>query len=344
MALTIEEPAPRSSGTSSTDIPLDAALSDTYVQRLVRGIRAARLNALFPPRQALCNHFGFLGQVGSHGLYDGLQISIANGLPTVREILRVKIDHDLAREFLADPRSPKQAPQGSRLARRILYYHALVRTQVMPWLRMSVALRKHDSSSNTALFKVVLDRFDLAGNQFVRYTILLTQRHAFWRRRHVMVDDADLSAPTEAFRRIVSRFVSHEAEVAFVLLSEVEGIEVEDVRRCRVGPLLLPGMKVGARLEALLGVASVGAAPPWALCFPEDRCGIDVSDNAAADPLSSLLRDAVGASARALYDAKADELGYRVAKTRKFVCSASLRGPLSSLCKELGAPSIVRAA
>ncbi len=344
MALTIEEPPPRTTSASSTDIPLDAALSDTYVARLVRGVRAARLNALFPPRRALCSHFGFLGHGGSHGLYDGVRISPGNGLPIVREILRVKIDHELAREFLVDKKTPKQAPDGSRLARRIAYYRALVDVEVMPWIRMTVALRKHDPSRNSALFRVVLDRFDLAGNQFVRYTILLTQLDGFWRRRHVTVDDADLTAPTEGFRRIVSRLVSHEAEVAFVLLSDVEGIEVEDVRRCRVGPLLLPGMKVGGRLEALLGASPDSSSPPWALCFPEDRCGIEVPENAAADPLARLLRDAVGQESRALYDAKADELGYRVAKTRKFVCSAALRGPLSSLCKELGVPSIVRAA
>jgi hypothetical protein len=48
--------------------------------------------------------------------------------------------------------------------------------------------------------------------------------------------------------------------------------------------------------------------------------------------------------ARELVDKKTAELGYQVAKARKFVCPAPLASPLRKLCKRLGAPSIVREA
>jgi hypothetical protein len=358
MALTVEgsltaeetaaasEPAQAAPRATPT-LALHAELGDAYVERLVRALGAARLNRLFPPDRALRNHLRFLGPRGSRGLYEAVQISLENGMPTTREILRVKIDHDLAASFLSDVAARPAPPADSPLARRIAYYEELAQSETMPTHRMSVELRQQLPEENRALFRVVFDRFDLAGNQFVRYTMLLSQQDRFWRRRHVLVDDADLAAPTEGFRRTVSRFAAHDSELAFVLLSQQEAIEVEDVQRCRVGPLLLPGMRVGAELEALLdserGPCAEVGVPPWILCFPTDRAGLEVAEHSGRDPLAPLLREAVGAQARELVDAKADELGYRVAKSRKFVCPHALRAPLEQLCRRLGTPSIVKA-
>jgi hypothetical protein len=344
MALTIEGPTPRRPKAATADIVLTGEVGDAYVKRLVGGIRAARLNAFFPPAQRLRAHLGFLGAAGSDGVYDEVRISPVNGLPTPREILRVKIDRDLARGFLEEMGGRKAPRPDTRLARKVEYYNRLAYSHIMAVNRMQVELRQQIPAENLALFRVTLDRFDLSMTQFVRYTILLRQRDRFWRRDHVHVDDSELAAPTEGFRRIVSRFAADEAEVAFVLLSKIDGIEVEDVRRCRVGPLMMTGMKVGEGLEELLVAPTNGEPPPWILCFPEDRAGIEVAASASRDPLAELMRDAVGVEAGELMDAKADELGYRVAKSRKFVCPRALVRPLSELCKRVGAPSIVRAA
>jgi len=347
MALTVEGPTPENPTAATRDVVLSGELGDAYVQRLVRGVRAARLNALFPPEQKLCAHLSFLGSGGSSGVYDELRLSPQNGLPTAREILRVKIDKDLTADFLSRAAEQRPPPEGSRMARRIAYYSRVAKQEVMPVNRMRVELRQQVPDENLAAFRVVFDRFDLAANQFVRYTILLEQHDRFWRRRHVIVDDNELTAPTEGFRRTVGRFASHEAELAFVLLSDVPGIEVEDVRRARVGPMLLPGMVADAALQALLDPErnpGAAGAPPWVLCFPEDRAGLEVAEHSGKDPLAPLLREAVGETARELVDAKADQLGYRVAKSRKFVCPEPLKTSLSRLCKEVGAPSIVRGA
>jgi hypothetical protein len=346
MALTIEGPTPAQPAAPPTEIVLRGEIADAYVARLDRAIRAARLNALFPPSRPLRAHLGFLGPAGSRGLYDELQLSPLTGLPNAREILRVKIDKDLTAEFLARAADQRAPQPGSPLARRIDYYAALAETEVMPASRLAVDLRQQIESDSRALFRVLFDRFDIATGMFVRYTIMLSQRDSFWGQRHLIVDDADLAAPTERFRRIIGRFTAHEAELAFILLSKLDEITVEDVRRCRIGPLLMPGVDgIGSRLEALLDPARTPEAaeePPWILCFPEDRAGVEVTEHSSGDPLAQLYRDAVSESARELVDAKADELGYRVAKSRKFVCPRPLRGPLSELCRELGRPSIVR--
>jgi hypothetical protein len=317
------------------------------VARLRSALAAARLNGYFPPAGPLAAHHGFLGPAGSEGIYPELHLSQLNGLPTPREILRVKIDRELAAGFLAEAAERPQPPPRSQLQRRIAYYTRLLRTPVMPVDRMQIDLRQQRAEENRALLRMTIDRFDLAGNQFVRYTVLFVQEHRFWRSPHVSLDDADLAAPTEAFRRTATRLTSHEAEVAFLLLSEVPRIEVEDVRRCRVGPLLLPGAEVGGALERLLdpeeGPCAGKGVAPWILCFPEDRAGIEVAEHLGRDPLARLMRDAVSEEARSLIDAKVAEHGYRVVKSRKFVCPGPLREPLAGLCRELGAPSVVHA-
>lgn len=344
MPLCIEETATPRASQSSSDIVLEGAIADTYVARLVRAVRAARLNALFPPSTTLISHLSFLGPAGSHGVYPALRVSPLNGLPTPFEIYRVKIDKELAPDFLTRQARRAAPDPESRLGRKVAYYQALSDAETLSVNCMTVSLRRQETDRSVAHLRVVLDRFDLATNQFVRYTILLSQYDSAWRKPLVDLDQ-ELEAPTERFRRIVSRFASHEAEVAFILLSDVDRLEVEDVRRGRIGPLLLPGARAGGELEALLDPSTgpcAGGPAPWILCFPEDRAGIDVGEHSSRDPLASLFRDAVGEQSRALIDTKADLLGYRVAKGRKYVCPEPLCRPLTTLCRKLGAPSIVR--
>lgn len=345
MALTFEEQVADRPEAGAGDLVVSGDAADAYVVRLLAAIDVARLNAFYPPAAPLRNHISFLGPAGSSGVHAELRLSPATGLPTAREILRVKIDRDLAAGLLADAARRAPPEPGSALARRIDYYARLCRCEVMPVNRMTIDLRRQLPEQGRALFRVVLDRFDLAGGGFARYTILLAQRDSFWRRPHVIVDDADLAAPTEGFRRVVGRFAAHEAELAFILLSGLDGIEVEDVRRCRIGPLLMPGVQgVGAALEALLDPArtvEAAASPPWILCFPEDRAGLEVVEHSAGDPLAGLYRDALSEPARELVDRTADRLGYRVAKRRKFVCARPLAPRLAALCRAAGAPSVV---
>ncbi|MCA9667954.1 MAG: hypothetical protein KC503_20290 [Myxococcales bacterium] len=320
--------------------------ADAYVQRLVRAIGAARLNAFFPDARRLTRHLSFLGGAGSHGVYDGLFVARSSGLPTAREVLRVKIDGDLAEDFLRDVAEQRPPSPESPLARRIAYYRELSAAEVMQLNHMSVELRQRRESDGAALFRVRYDRFDLASEMFVRYTILLTQ-HGAGGVRGVRFEE-ELARATEGFRRIISRFASDEAELCFVLLSEEPNIVVEDVRRCRIGPLLGAGSKLASdeqsadALAALLDPARSQLPDPWILCFPEDRAGLDVTANSSGDALAPLLRDALSEQSRTLLDRKADELGYRVAKQRKFVCPRGLQKPLAALCRKLGAPSVVR--
>jgi hypothetical protein len=341
VAFTTEEAVVERPEPGAGDLLLEGAAADAYVARLRRAIDLARPNAHFPPARPLGQHLSFLGPAGSAGVHPELRLSSASGLPTTREILRVKIDRDLCAGFLAEA-ACAPAPPLAPLARRIEYYGRLARCEVMPMNRMSIELRCQIPEEGRALLRVVLDRFDLGSGMFVRYTILLAQRDSYWRRPHVVIDDADLAAPTEGFRRLIGKLAAHEAELAFILLSGIDGIQVEDVRRCRVGPWFFPGMP---GLEGALRALLEGAEdPPWILCLPEDRAGTGLGAHSAGDPLSGLYREALSEPARELVDGMSGRLGYRVAKSRKFVCPASLAPGLKELCRAVGAPSVVVAA
>ena len=236
IALQLDGPAPRPGRQRHGEIVIEGEAADSYVRRLQRALSAARVNAYVPHSRRLASHLGFLGPFGSHGLYRQLSLSPHSGLPAVREILRVKIDRDLCAEFLADAAERSPPPPESQLAWRIAYYSELARCEVMPLNRMSIELRQRRPDEGVADFRVVFDRLDLASSQFVRYTILLSQRDRAWARRQVELE-RDIPLVTEGFRGIISRFAADEAELAFVLLSGVEGIEVEDLWRCRVGKL-----------------------------------------------------------------------------------------------------------
>ncbi|HTM22331.1 MAG TPA: hypothetical protein VL172_17545, partial [Kofleriaceae bacterium] len=171
MALLIEEPvAEERPEPGAGDLILAGGTADAYVARLLRAVDAARLNALYPPAVALRNHLSFLGPAGSSGVHGELRLSPATGLPTGREVLRVKIDRELAPGFLAEAAERRAPEPGSALQRRLDYYARLCRCDVMPVNRIAVDLRRQLPAEGKAEFRVVLDRFDLAGGLFARYT------------------------------------------------------------------------------------------------------------------------------------------------------------------------------
>lgn len=340
MALTFDGPTPDQPHAGDGDLMLQGERADSHVADLRHAVAAARLNALFPPGRRLLAHLGFLGPTGSGGLYPELRLSRASGLPSTFDVLRVNLDHGLAREFGAQlGPAHEKTPDTAPVVRRVAYYQRLRATEVMPLNRMEVDLRQQLPDERLALFRVVLDRFDLRRGQFVRYTLLLGQRHRFWRRRHMTVDDTDLVDTTARFRRTVGLLSFHGAAQAFCMLSDTDQLEVEDVHRCRVGPALMHGADVIAPLAALLdphhGPCS-GEPAPLVLCLPEDRASVELAADSGLD-LPALLRG------RDAPPAEPGRRRYHVARSCKLVCPPPLVKPLSRLCRDLGAPCVVRA-
>ncbi len=334
MALTFDGPPPEQPRAGDADLVLRGERAEACVDDLRHAVAAARLNALFPPYRRLLAHLDFLGPAGSGGLYPALRLSRNSGLPSAFDVLRVNVDHGLAQEFGAQLGSAhEKTPDSEPVTRRLAYYQRLRQAEVMPLNRMEVDLRQQLPDERLALFRVVLDRFDLRRGQFVRYTILLGQRHRFWRRQ-MTVDDADLVETTERFRRTVGLLSFHGAAQAFSMLADADQLEVEDVHRCRVGPALRAGDDVIEPLASLLEPGA-GEPAPLVLCLPDDRASVELAADSGVD-LVALLRGRAAPVAPAAG-------GFHVARSCKLVCPPPLVKPLRRLCRELGAPSVVRA-
>ncbi|MBN2495481.1 MAG: hypothetical protein JXR96_12875 [Deltaproteobacteria bacterium] len=334
MSLCVEAPVPEQPGEHPDAIVLRGRHADGYVDSLALALHAARLNAFFPPVPPLLAHLSFLGPRGSRGLRRSLRLAPHNGLPSAAEVLRVLIDREAARHSRPDQAVPRGA---SRLARRLRYYRALDGAELMPFQRTRVDLRQQLLEEKQARFRVVMDHYDPVGVQFVRYTILLGQEDGAFGERLIELD-RDLAEPTRIFRRKLSQLGSQAAERVFAELDAHPALEVEDVRRCRVGPMLLPGMPPrAAPLAPLLDPASSpcpASQTPWVLAFPEERAALDMLRSADADPLALLL----GQPAAALESPE----GSCLARSCKLVCPQPLCAPLAELCRELGRPCIVR--
>jgi len=321
--------------------------AERYLSRLVSLISAARLNKFFPDPAHLRNLYAAMRPSLSRGLYPELALSPSNGLPAERAVSRVQADAQLAGKYLREnPRETLLAAAertdldaARRMVDRRDYYATLAEAPPCPAVNLQLALRRVDPETQTAHFTVMFDRYDLSESLFVRYTILLRQTANRWTRQQVELVGDDL-AFTENFRNAISRFTSDEAEFAFLLLSDLPRVAVEDVIRGRVGPLWTRGAEMPNDFAALFEQFPEAAV----LHFPMDRAGRNVPREGRSDPLATLYREFLDEETRAPVDARARALTYKVWKERKFAATADISRPLQELLKGRGTPCVVRAA
>lgn len=313
-----------------------------YVEMVVALLAAGRLNRSFPDSRRLIALHGFLAPAACHHLYEDLEIGLSTGLPTERSVTRVHADHQLAPTVVGrEEERPVVAsrPEDRKRDRNYRYHRALSEADVAPAFALDLDLRRVDTDRRRAHFRTILDRFDLATETFVRYTILLSHAADRWNVPQVRLTGDDLEY-TENFRNLVARTTGHDAELAFLLLSEARSIEVESVTRTRIGPLLFAGSAGPPRLQAI-----VDADPgQFVLCLPTDRAGIDIESDSAGDPFALGYRDLLPPEARQLVEARREGLGYHVRRERKFVATPGVAGALRDLLADLGKPSVVYSA
>jgi len=306
-------------------LTLEGESLERYVARLTALIDAARLNKLFPdPRRVNAVYRAMRPSQGR------ITVDPRSGLPSEKDVSRVFTDAQLAAQAVQEPAVGDSAA-ARRHRERHDYYESLRRDPPGEPVSLSLSLRRVDDTQQKAHFTVVFDRFDLAEAVFVRYTIQLAQKSSRWTRQQVELIGDDLSY-TRNFRNVISRFTSDEAEFAFLLLSDLPNIEVEDVVRGRVGPLYVESASVPAEYQPLV---RDGAA---VLHLPMDRAGKSVPRDGSGDPLTLLYRDFLrrtgGAEAADPIDARAKSLGYHVWKERKLCCTPEVVEPLQRLLRK----------
>jgi hypothetical protein len=300
--------------------------ADGYVAILLHLLRVARPGAHYPDARRLAAHVARLGPAGSHGVHRTLDVDPVSGLPTLRHLLRVHAEREVA---LAARAAGEPWP-----AARRAHYAALAADEVVPPSRVDVRLRRREG--RTSFLEVVHDRIDGASGCFVRFTVHLRQA----RSRVARVTEDDTTEPTERFVALMERHAGADAELALLLLSDVAGVRVEEVVRGQIGPLSFDGAEVPPLLAPVIG--SVPGA--FVLHLVLDRAGADVADDHCRDPLSRLYRDTLGGAARAAVEEKRRGLGYHVARDRRLVCTPGTEPALRATLARAGAKVVVRSA
>jgi len=311
------------------------------VRRLVQ---AGRLNRFFPDPAGQDALLRFLAPSARPGPYPGLEVNLRTGLPAEPAVGRVLSERELARKFLEGldlvalrgKASPSEAER--RLLEQAAFHEELLRADLPRLSRLDLALRRIESQRQRAFFTTIFERLDPSEELFVRYTVQLYQRNGRWARNLVELQGDDLAA-TGPFRNVISRYHADEAEFAFILLSELSAITVEEVVRCRVGPLWFEGVEMPPEVAGLLQ-EHPGS---FVLHLPTERAGTSVREDGNRDPFSATWREALEPQARELADRKAEALGYHVHKERKFVCTRAVAGPFTDLLKQWGHRCVVYA-
>ena len=307
-------------------IRLRGERADAYLQVLRLLLRVARTGAQFPDARRLDTHLSFLGPAGSRGLEDGVDLDPASGLPSLREMLRVRADVELAPGFLAE--------HGAALPAKAAYYRALAGAEVAPASSLEVKLRA--KSRGSARFTVTHDRLDAASGCWVRCAWRLEERGS----SNVGLAAGDLSAPTERFRAAVERSGGADAELAFLLMAQVEGVRIEEVVRGQIGPLHFLGVEAPELLRGPLE-ACPGS---FVLHLAVERASPDVVADRLRDPFGALYRDKLQPESRAEIEARRAALGYRVSKERRLACTPNLEQALRAALARAGSPLVVRSA
>lgn len=217
--------------------------SDSPCAPLGRALEALRLNLSFPSWQAIRAHLDAIA-LRPRG-EPAVPVCPRTGWPLPAEWRRVRADHRLASGMLA--RWAPIAAAGDPVGReRVAWFEAMARATPLPEGGLDVALVRREPDG--VRLQVVLDRLDLSGPSFVRWSLRLLDRGA----GRFTADELQ-SRATEAFGARLAALTGQSVPEALVLLEADPDLDVEEVIRGEIGPAL--PSPAGPRLSALLSRA-----------------------------------------------------------------------------------------
>lgn len=317
--------------------------AEAYCQLVESLIRGGKPNSSFPSGRGAENLVYLLRPSVNRGLSNEVQVNLRTGLPNEPNIGRVIADKDVCQKILrthdVDSVHARADEASQRLIHRIEYYRDVDKRELPERFRLDLKLKRTDEKEQTADFIALFERFDPGEGLFTRYTIHLRHKNQRWAKPKVELLGDDLRY-TEEFRNVISRYSSHEAEFAFILLSDVAGITVEEISRGRIGPLWMNGVEAPEPIAELLQAHPGNAI----LNFPHEKVFVPevqgkTDDN--RDPFARMYRASLTQENQELADARAKSLGYVVHKERKFACTKPLVAPLKELMVKLGKPCVI---
>ena len=317
--------------------------ANTFLEILRKLVRGGKLNQFFPNPNGMENLYRLMSPAGNLGIDPEIRINPRCGLPSEPDIGRVLADKEAAPRFLSRNDTAEvnaRSDEASfKLHRRIQYLRDVHKSDLPKRINHELKLRRVDLGVKTASFYSIFERYDPGEGVFTRYTITLQHQDTRWNRHQIEMQGDDLKA-TEGFRNVISRYHSDEAEFAFILLSEVPSIKVEEVVRGRIGPLWF---KEAETMPTEIRTLLEQNPGNFILNFPLERVVINstAKEDLQADPFSRLYRHSVEGEARQFALEAAERLGYRVFKERKFCVTKGIAEPFKQLLAERNARCIV---
>jgi hypothetical protein len=297
-------------------VTLTEPAASAHLTALQALLAVARPGAQYPDGRSLSERLRFLSTP--------LEIDPRSGLPALRALSQVDADRALAPEFLHK--------HAAALPDRVPRYRALAQASLEPLHQVQVRLMHRDR--NASRVQILRDLVDPASGCLVRFTVVALQRG----EGQVSFTRGDLSRASPRLTAAVEEAASGDAEMALLALAKLPGLTPEDVVRGQLGPFCTARSPGPSLLAPVLACAPEGAVLHLAL----ERAGVSVPQDRCLDPLASLYRDALQGEARARVEARRAELGYRVVKERRLVCTPELEAPLRASLSAAGARLVVR--
>lgn len=309
---------------------------EAYCRSLTALVLAGRLNSSYPDPYVCAGYLSCLAPSFRRGVCEELNADRLSGLPFLKDILAVKIDRDLAPEYISGQEERLAAGRSlpARAAAKLEYLKRLLETPLKPLNRLDVRLRRVDRERGGAFFEVVYDVYAVAPAGFTRYTLQLEQKDAAWSSAF-LARSGDYSEPTAEFRARLEKYAQDESELLFLILGGIKGVRVEEVCRARIGPFW--GAPTGFPAAWPAGVPADGAV----LHFPLDRASVELKADLNNDPFEGMFREFLKGESKDLIEERVKGLGYRVQKDRKFACTKSAEPALRKLLAPFASRNII---
>ncbi|MBI4350877.1 MAG: hypothetical protein HY550_05525 [Elusimicrobia bacterium] len=310
---------------------------EAYCRSLSSLILAGRLNSSYPDPYVCSGYLSCLAPSFRRGAGGGLNADRLSGLPCLKDMLAVKIDGDLAPDYIASQEERRAAGRSlpAQAEARLEYLKRLGEAALKPLNRLDVKLRRVDRERCSAFFEVVYDAYAVSPAGFTRYTLQLEQKDAAWSSAF-LARSGDYSEPTSEFRAGLERYAQDESELLFLIIGGIKGVRVEEVCRARIGPFW------SRQTGFPQGWPGAGAGQA-VLHFPLDRASVELKADMNNDPFEGMYREFLKGESKDLIEERVKSLGYRVHKDRKFACTRSAEPGLRKLLSAPAARNIIYA-
>lgn len=322
---------------------LEAPLGAECLALTAKTIRAARLRDSFPSTTRLRDLLLSLGYGLELGRYQEYLFDARTGLPNLASVTRVATDVEIiqAGGFPSDAASQEYA-------RRLKGLHPI------PVDGIETAIRRFDSRAGRVEVRVRVTKLDGSG-RFTRITVDFSSTQANWIRPVLRLDDEGVQvALTGPVETMIYRHAAFDAEMLFVRLSRLDGVEVERVERGLIGPVLF-ALPSARGVETVAEASGDALADGWRqvlnsrtyergvalAAFQSDIAAVDIKAERSNDPLAPLLRDRLKEGAALDHASERESIPFKVYRDCKFVTSREMRAIPESLMRSAGTRNLI---